>query len=506
MTSLASTPLEQRLFAWWTGIDRPSRTAFLVLLCVNVLAFGFEMTNLTLHHDDINHILIQDTILGHYLGRFGHGWLHYYTQNHYVMPFLQMLEGIVMMSAYGVVVARFWGVRNATDIALVGAILCVFPYMAHVYQYNTAMAAYPAAHLLAALAVVLSTRATLPWLLLAALLYVGAFSIYQGVASVAATVFVIWLLARTVFGGADESLLARGTVRSTAGVLIAVVAGGAVYLAVVLSMNIPPDTIHASDEAFHLRGAHDAGGGHSGHPARHARLLPLARALFPGLPQEFAAGARWPRRWPSAFGCRSGLPAKAVAVALLLAACFTPRALQLLHPKGNYHTLTLTAYALVVAASAMIVLRGGRKLARNAGLVVATLLVAGYVIQCNWISTVGYLNTLAHTSTFTQILAQLRSVPDAQWDGTTIAVAGRYQMPNEYPLIPATGVATSFLDAPRMNMLARVMRERATFVAADESTPKVREFASTRPAWPRPGSVGVVDGVGVVVLSKPPAR
>jgi hypothetical protein len=50
------------------------------------------------------------------------------------------------------------------------------------------------------------------------------------------------------------------------------------------------------------------------------------------------------------------------------------------------------------------------------------------------------------------------------------------------------------------------MRERATFVATDESTPKVREFASTRPAWPRPGSVGVVDGVGVVVLSKPPAR
>jgi hypothetical protein len=505
MTSLASTPLEQRLFAWWTGIDRPSRTAFLVLLCVNVLAFGFEMTNLTLHHDDVNHILIQDTILGHYLGRFGHGWLHYYTQNHYVMPFLQMLEGIVMMSAYGVVVARFWGVRNATDIALVGAILCVFPYMAHVYQYNTAMAAYPAAHLLAAVAVVLSARATLPWLLVAALLYVGAFSIYQGVASVAATVFVIWLLVRTVFGGADESLLARGTVRSTAGVLIAVIAGGAVYLAAVLSMNIPPDTIHASEEAFHLRGAMTP-------TAAIPDILRGTRGFFlwpepyfPGYLKDLqlvllAAALAFCVWLPK------GVSAKAIAVALLLAACFTPRALQLLHPKGNYHTLTLTAYALLVAASAMIVLRCGRKLARNAGLVVATLLVAGYVTQCNWISTVGYLNTLAHTSTFTQILAQLRSVPDAQWDGTTIAVAGRYQMPNVYPLIPATGVATSFLDAPRMNMLARVMRERASFVAADESTPKVREFASTRPAWPRPGSVGVVDGIGVVVLSKPPAR
>ena len=42
-------------------------------------------------------------------------------------------------------------------IALVSAIMCVFPYMAHIYQYNTTMAPYPAAHLLAALAIVLAT-------------------------------------------------------------------------------------------------------------------------------------------------------------------------------------------------------------------------------------------------------------------------------------------------------------------------------------------------------------
>src|SRR2546427_5709582 len=171
MTSLANTPLEHIASSWWGRIDDGCRKAFFATLIVNVLAFGFEMTNLTLHHDDVIHIFIQDTILGHYLGRPGFGWLHYYTQNHYIMPFLQMTEGIVMMSVYGVLVAYFWGARKPMDIALIAAIVCVFPYMAQVYQYNTSMAPFALAHLLAALAVVLSTRATFRHAAIAAVLY-----------------------------------------------------------------------------------------------------------------------------------------------------------------------------------------------------------------------------------------------------------------------------------------------------------------------------------------------
>src|SRR6266567_8624547 len=188
-------------FANMSPVLAASKRAFLAVLVVNVLAFGFEMTNLTLNHDDVNQLDIQDTILGHYLGRFGAGWLYYYTQNHYFMPFLQMTEGILLMGAYGVVVARFWGARSAASIALIAAILCVFPYMAHVYQYNTAMSTYPLAHLLVALALVFSTRATFVGVAIAATLCVGAFSIYQAVAANAATIFVIWLLSRFLFGG-----------------------------------------------------------------------------------------------------------------------------------------------------------------------------------------------------------------------------------------------------------------------------------------------------------------
>jgi len=257
MTSLVDTPLEQIARNCWDRIDDASRKAFFTTLIVSVLAFGFEMTNLTLHHDDLIQIFIQDTILGHYLGRPGAGWLHYYTQNHYIMPFLQMTEGILMMSAYGVLVARFWGARKAWDIALIATIMCVFPYMAQVYQYNTAQPAYPAAHLLAALAVVLSARATLVNVAIGAILYIGAFSIYQAVASDAATIFVIWLLSRHLFGGEGEELTSRKTVRATIAVLAAVVLGGGLYLAAVSTMHLEPDTVHFSDDAFHLRDALD---------------------------------------------------------------------------------------------------------------------------------------------------------------------------------------------------------------------------------------------------------
>jgi hypothetical protein len=129
-------------------------------------------------------------------------------------------------------------------------------------------------------------------------------------------------------------------------------------------------------------------------------------------------------------------------------------------------------------------------------------LVAGYVIQCNWMSTVNYLNTSAHFATLTQVLARVRSIPDARWDGKTIAVVGTYEMTSEYPFKQYEAVAPKFMDAKHMDKLARLMRDEAIFVAADRTMPKVLAYAATHPPWPDPASISVVDGMGVVVFSK----
>jgi glucosyltransferase GtrII-like protein len=502
---LFATPLEHTVAGWWGRIDPSCRRAFVAALAVNVLAFGWEMTNLTLHHDDVSHLFIQDTILGHYLGRFGHGWLHMYTQNHYLMPFLQMAEGIVLMSVYGVVIARFWGLASSVDIGIVAAIICVFPYMAHLYQYNTSMATYPAAHLLVALAVVTASGATIRRVAIGALLFVAAFSIYQAVIANAATIFVFWLLSRHLFGRNDERLLARGTLRATVAVLASVLLAGTIYLGIVAQMHIEPDKIHSSEEAFRLAGL--------------ATPLQGIAEIWQGTRSFFV----WPENYYPQYlkalqgallvvagiyclWLPRGIAAKLVACAVLAAACIAPRMLQLLAPKGHFHSLALTGYAVVFAGAVMIIHRGGGTPLRNASIVATTVLLAGYVIQNNWISTVNYLNTLAHVSTLTQVLARARAIPDAQWDGRKIAVVGTYDMSSDYPYKPSTGVANKYMDAPHMELLARVLRDPATFVEADASMPNVLAYAASHPRWPDPASVGVVDGMAVVVFANRPGQ
>jgi hypothetical protein len=503
MTSLFDTPLERIASGWWDRIDDACKRAFFTTLVVNVLAFGFEMTNLSLHHDDVIQIFIRDTALGHYLGRPGAGWIHFYTQNHYIMPFLQMAEGILLMSVYGVLVAYFWGARRAWDIALVAAILCVFPYMAQVYQYNTAQPSYPAAHLLVALAVIFSVRATLRNVLIATLLYVVAFSIYQAVASNAATIFIVWLLSRHLFGGEGEGLTSKQTLRATIAVLGSVLAAGAIYVMVVSMMHIDFDAYQDAGDAFALRDT--------------ANLRLAIPAIWTGTRSFFL----WPESYfpdylkvvqlvllaVAGIYCLwvpERLAGKIAAVALLGLASFTPRALQLLHPEGHFHSLTLTGYAVLIAGAVMIINRAGPVVARNVSIGIVSFLIAGYIIQCNWVSTVGYLNMLAHFQTLTQVLARARSIPNADWDGKTIVVVGTYDMSNDYPLKQYEGIAPRFMDAKHMDRMAHLLRDEATFVAADQTMPKVLEYAATHAPWPSPGSVGIVDGAAVVVFSKAP--
>ena len=502
MRSPYSTPLDQLLTDWWNGIDRVYKKAFFFVAGVNLLAFGFEMTNLSLHHDDLFQIFIQDDILGHYLGRFGVGKLHYYGQNAYFMPFLQMFEGIVFMSTYGILVGRFWGARNVLDLTLVASVVCVFPYMAQVFSYNTSMATYSLAHLLAASAVILSTRGTFIHVATASLLYIAAFSIYQSVIANAATIFVMWFLVNLLFNREEKTFDYGIMLRSTIGAILSVVVGGALYMVAVSFMDLNFDSSQAAGEAFKLSEGINLSYAITEimHGTRSFFLWP--ESYFPEylkkLQLVFMAGAGiFCLLLPRSLGV------KISAVLLLVLACFTPRILQLIHPAGTYHNLTLTAYALVIAGAVVIINRAGRAvIVRNISTILAFFLIAGYIMQCNWVSTVNYLNMLAHYTTLTQVLARARSLPDKNWDGKNFVVVGKYNMSSDYPYKSATGVAVKFMDAFHMQHLARLMRDDATFVEADSTMPEVLEYAATHAPWPNPASIGVVNGMGVVVFSK----
>jgi hypothetical protein len=500
MRSPLYTPLEQLLTNAWNGIDLAYRKAFLFILAINLLAFGFEMTNLTLHHDDIAHIFIQDTILGHYLGRFGFGWLHYYTQNAYIMPFLQMAEAIVLMSGYGLLIARLWGAHKTLDIVLISSVMCVFPYMAQIYQYNACTAPFALAHFLAAAAVFLSVRGKILGAVAAALLYAAAFSIYQSVLANAATIFCIWVLSHLLFARPEEHFAWRSMAKTSIGALLAVGVGGLIYMAVVSTMDLKFDSYQAAGQAFNLSEGLNL-------PHAATEILKESRGFF-FWPENYFPGylknIQLLLLAVAALFCLwlpRSLAAKVGALTLLILAMFSPRLLQFLHPAGHYHALTLTAYAVLIAGCVMVINRAGQTLTRNLSIVVTAILIAGFILQSNWISTVNYLNTLSHYTTLTQILAHARSLPATDWDGKKIVVVGSYNMRSEYPFKGATGVASEYMDVVHMQHLARLMRDDVVFLQADDKTPGALQYAATHQPWPNPSSIGVVDGIGVIVLS-----
>lgn len=494
-------PLDQTLSNYFGSIDPVYKRAIFFVLAINMLAFGFEMTNLTMHHDDLAHIFIQDDILGHYLGRFGFGQLHYYLQNAYIMPFVQMLEGIILMSLYGVFVAHFWGLRNTLDIVVTASVICVFPYMGQIFQYNTSMVASSAAHLLAASALILSTRTSVLYVTIAALLYTLAFSIYQSVVANAATIFLIWAISMLLFNERDRDTIFRKLVSSSVGAIVSVVSGGLIYVAIVSVMDINFDSYQSAGDAFKLGNALDI-------PYSLTKILEGTRSFFlwpehyfpdylKKIQLVFLLGAGIICIW-----LPKNISHKLGAISILCLAVIAPRMLQILHPQGNFHNLTLTAYAVMIAGAVMIIHRTGQTLARNSSILLVSFLIAGYILQCNWISTVNYLNTFAHYSTLTQVLSRIRSLPEKSWDGKTIAVAGSYDMPSNYPYRSATGVATEFMDVGHMQKLADLMRDDVRFIPVGSNTPGALEYAANHPVWPHPESVAVVDGMGVVVLSK----
>jgi hypothetical protein len=418
-----------------------------------------------------------------------------------------MAQGMVLMAAYGLVIAHLWGIRRALDAALVGAVVAVFPYMAQIYAYNTAMATYPTAHLLAAVAVSLSVRRTWLHLVGAVVMYAAAFSVYQSVVANAATILAVWFATRLLETTDSEVPVAKALAWSSGTAVVSVVAGGLLYVLLVwaLDMKVGLDSVHGAASGFGLHASLDVRAA--------AEQMLLGWKGFFLWPEPYLPGYLKSLQLILMLGAflvcllaPTRLASRGLAAAALVLATLAPRILQVVHPEGQYHNLTLTAYAVVVAGFLMIVARFGHTLLRNVSVVIAALILGGYVVQDSWISTVNHLNTLAHYSTMTQVLARLRSLPADGWDGKTVVVGGSYAMSTEYPYRRATGVASQYMDPVHMQRLARLMRDEAVFIPLEAASDDQRRLAAGLKPWPHPSSVGIVDGAGVVLLSSETAR
>lgn len=499
---LAHRPIDDTIAAAWQAIPLPHRRALLTILLVNFAAFGYEMANLSFHHDDVIQFFRPDATLGHQLGRIGYSWLHFYVEGNYYLPFLQLLQGILCTSVYALLAASAWRIERSADIAAVGAVICIYPYMAQLYQYDTSAFPFALAHLLAGLAALSTLRSTVARVLAAAALYAAAFSIYQSVIANALCLMAFAMVVRAMKTRASGNFVSRDNLRDALGALLAVIGGGLLYLLLIKVSGIHIDSYQDADKAFSL-----------------------SDGIQPALAFErLVTGSRNSLLWPENY---FPLWLKQIQIALLLVAgtvcalvprtasakagalvffglgVLAPRALQMLHPTGSFHNLTLTAYATLTAASLMIVLHAGATLLRNLAIVAALVLNFGYLLQANWMSTVNGLNWTAHQITMSQILARVQQLPTNDWDGKTVAVVGRLEFPDRYPFAKQTGMAVSFVDEEHFTNLSRLMRQDLQVRRSRDLPEAMRRRAAATAPWPAVESVSAVDGMALVVLSPP---
>jgi hypothetical protein len=499
MMANLNQPIEQLMASLWMRIPQEYRRATPWIILIGILGYGFEMTNLSLHHDDVVQFFHTDRI-GHALGRFGYSWIHYYIQQGFYAPFFQVFLGILALTIYGLCVAATWKISRTIDVVLIASMLAVFPYMAQHYSYNTSLLPFSIAHALSAFAILLCVNFTISRFLLAVVLLGFSFSIYQSVIGNAIALACFAAVATLTSANNQTLSITAGLSRTLAIPLLGIIFGGLLYLGLVAMLGLPSDPYQHADKAFTLSDGLNLG--------TSIQLIVQGTRSFLFWPENYfpadlkaiqlgliaAAALVWVFQ-PVSVG-------KKVAAAVCAAGgILAPRALQFLHPEGTFHNLTLTAYGIVVAGTVMVALRSRSIFWRNLICAAAAVLIFKYVMLSNWISTVNYLNFSAHQSVLTQILTRITDFPPATITRPEVAVIGKLKMPDAYPFLPQTGIATDYIDLAHLGKFSAVMGQPIKFVGEDQLPEQVREIAKNAPEWPAPGSTFSANGMAIVVLS-----
>ena len=202
--------------------------AMAVALALAAIAFGFELTNPTLGVDDFTYLDIPFTWDPFWIGRGSWGGLlvQYLTPGGWMTPFVSLVIGILLQLLTAVLIGWALGVRALSPLqqALLYALFVAFPYFACQMAFNYVQIAYPLASLLMACGVLLTLAGGTGRSVCAAIAIAFAISIYQGSLSVLAPVALLAPLAVAEPRG-------RAIVGRYGRVLIAVLAGGALYFA-----------------------------------------------------------------------------------------------------------------------------------------------------------------------------------------------------------------------------------------------------------------------------------
>src|SRR5208282_3678377 len=222
-----------RLYLMLNGSARnrgasPDAIAMTIALTLAIIAFGFELTNPTLGIDDVSFLAVPFRWEEFWVARGSWGALlvQYLTPGGWITPFISLVIGILLQLLAVVVIGWSLELRTLPPMqqALLYALFVVFPYFACQMAFHYVQIAYSLATFLMACGVLLALAGDAIRAVCAALAIGFAISIYQGSLSVLAP---LALLAPFAGGGKEKKEIVRRSRR----VLLAVLAGGGIYLA-----------------------------------------------------------------------------------------------------------------------------------------------------------------------------------------------------------------------------------------------------------------------------------
>ena len=191
-SSLFQENILELLFKKYREIPSEKITFFWALILINLLSFGFIMSNLVLNHDDVQQSFNYNAWWG--TGRWMAALIQEGIFQNHLLPFLTMSIGILLMLLYGFFVCRIWAINNSVNKFIVIAVLTTFPYMSNLYAYKTAQVVYPLSFLLTAIAFYLSCQKGKRTILYAGFIYMLAFACYQVVLGLIPSLFAFLMI------------------------------------------------------------------------------------------------------------------------------------------------------------------------------------------------------------------------------------------------------------------------------------------------------------------------
>lgn len=197
----------ERAFSFMMKKFHPHRIPFFAALIVGFLTYGYAFANKLINHDEAYHLFTKGATIES--GRWSLALLSYIFPD-VSMPWIYGILTIVLMALSACVIIKTFEIRRPVFQVLIAGLIIAFPSLIGTFGYMYTTTSYGVAFLMASLAMMLVSRNTLKSFLIALGLMVFSLGIYQSYVAVAASLLVLLLIQRSLYGQDIKKTILQG--------------------------------------------------------------------------------------------------------------------------------------------------------------------------------------------------------------------------------------------------------------------------------------------------------